>query len=281
MRQTPFIDSLLIGAFLLCFLSGCKSVTTKEDILLQAREIKAALPQEAQKAIVPEFSSLPFPEQLVYKAVFFGLPIGKFIIANNGKTMLNDQEVYQFELNVKTLPFFSILFKTKDRYVSYMDTRELVVLRHEEYVKGGDLLESAVDFNYKDLTAAYKNFINGQEKTVKIPGKLLDILTGGFYLRMMPLELGDTVNLTIYADGKNYNYTGLLRAKTRVHLPDNADQDAYLFEPYLFLDGQQVKKLSAEIFFSTTTPRTPLRATLKTLLGSVHVVKIPNRTHEP
>ena len=194
--------------------------------------------------------------------------------------MLDGRQVHQFELTVKTLPFFSILFKTKDRYVSYMDTQELVVLRREEYVKGGSVLESAVDFNYKDLTATYKNFITRQEKTVKIPGKLLDTLTGGFYLRMMPLELGDTVDLNIYADGRNYNCTGLLRAKTRVHLPDSKEQDAYLFEPYLFLDGQQIKKISAEIFFSTTTPRTPLRATLKTLLGSVHVVQIPGHPQE-
>lgn len=224
--------------------------------------------------IAPKLSSLPDQEKLIYKAKFLGISIGTFIIMNNGKTMLNGQEALCFELKVKTLPFFSILFKTKSRYVSYMDTQKFVVLRHEEYVKGGDLLESAVDFDYKDLTATYKNFINNQESTIKIPDKLLDVLSGGFYLRMIPLELGGTADLNIYADQKIYNYTGVLSSKTNVNLPNYGKQDAYYFKPSLFLDGKEVKKISAEIFFSTTAPTKTLSAALKTRLGKVHVVLV-------
>ena len=266
--------TFLIGCLLLCFLPNCTAATTKEDILTQARKIKAAAPAEPPEAPVVKLSPLSEKEKLVYKAKFLGISIGTFIIMNNGKTTFNGQEAYCFELNVKTLPFFSILFKTKARYVSYMDTQELVVLRHEEYVKGGALLESAVDFDYKNLTAAYKNFIDHQESTVKIPNKLLDVLSGGFYLRMMPLELGDTVDLNIYADQKIYNYTGVLSSKTKVNLPNYGKQDAYSFKPYLFLDGKEIKKISAEIFFSTTAPTKTLRASMKTLLGKVHVVLV-------
>ena len=50
----------------------------------------------------------PVQEKLVYSAKFFGLPVGAFIIQNNGKMMINGKEAYQFELTVKTLPFFAI-----------------------------------------------------------------------------------------------------------------------------------------------------------------------------
>lgn len=251
---------IFIGCLLLCF--------------LQAGLIKVSAAQEPLKTFVPKLSSLPDQEKLVYKAKFLGISIGTFIIMNNGKMMFNGQEAYCFELKVKTFPFFSILFKTKARYVSYMDAQELVVLRHEEYIKGGTLLESAVDFDYKNLTATYKNFINQQEHTVKIPDHLLDVLSGGFYLRMVPLELGDTVDLPIYADQKIYDYMGLLSSKTKIHVPKFGKQDAYYFRPELFLDGKEIKKISAEVFFSTTKPTKTLRASLKTLLGKVHVVLV-------
>lgn len=251
---------IFIGCLLLCF--------------FQAGPIKGSVAQGPLKTFVPRLSSLPDQEKLVYKAKFLGISIGTFIITNNGKMTLNGKEAYCFELKVRTLPFFSVLFKTKARYFSYMDTQEFVILRHEEYVKGGALLESAVDFDYKNLMATYKNFINRQEHTVKIPDKLLDVLSGSFYLRMMPLELGDTVSLPIYADQKIYDYTGSLSSKTEVNLPKHGKQDAYYFKPYLFLDGKEIKKISAEVFFSTTTPRKALRAALKTLLGKVHVVLV-------
>lgn len=265
---------ILIGCLFLCSLLSCKSVVTKDDLVFRSREIKGSISQEPGQDVVPERLSALDQETLIYKAKFLGLSIGTFILTNHGKMLVNGKDAYRFELQVKVMPFFSLLFKTKDRYVSYMDAQSLVVLRHEEYIKGGALLESAVDFNYKDLTAVYQNFITRQEHVVKIPGQLLDVLSGGFYLRMLPLELGDMVDLNIYADQKIYNFTGVLSSKATVSLAHHGTQAAYRFEPYLFLDGQQIKKISGDVFFSITKPAKVLRATLKTILGGVNVVLI-------
>lgn len=266
---------IFIGCVLLYFLPGCTPVIKREDILLQARQIKATVPPEPVKAFVPAYFPLPDQEKLVYKAKYLGITIGQFIIINNGKTILNGREAYCFELIVKTLPFFANIFRTKDRYVSYLDAQEFVVLRHEEYVKGGTFLESAVDFDYKNHTASYKNFINQREEKVNIPDKILDVLSGGgFYLRMIPWELGDTVELKIYADQKIYDFIGLLHSKTAVNLPSYGRQEAHSLKPYVFLSDEQIKKISAEVFFSTTEPRKCLRAVLKAPLGSVSVVLV-------
>ena len=127
-------EFILTSCLLLCFLPGCAPVIKKEDILLQARQIKAAAAPEPARRVVPQASPLPEPEKLVYKAKFLGITIGQFILINNGKTVLNGREAYCFELIVKTPLFFKKLFKPKDRYVSYMDAQKFVVLRHEEYV---------------------------------------------------------------------------------------------------------------------------------------------------
>ncbi len=264
-----------ITCLTICFLTSCTSVIKKEDIILQAQEIKAAVaipgPVEAD---APQFTPLPKNEKLVYKAKYLGVTIGEFIITNLGQTMLDGRQVYCFELKVKTLAFFAKIFKTKDRYVSYMDPRDFVVLRHEEYTKGGTFLESAVDFDYEHHTASYKNFLDHREKTVPIPKKVLDMLSGGYYLRMVPWELGDTVELNIYADEKIYSYIGLLQSKTKVNLPPYGKEEAYFLKPYLFINGAAVKNISAEVFFSTAPSKKTMRAVLKTHLGSVNVVLV-------
>ncbi len=71
-------------------LSGCATVVKKEEIIAQAKEIKAAavktaVPQTA-KITVPKESIFSAQEKLVYKARVFGIPIGEFIAVNKGLT---------------------------------------------------------------------------------------------------------------------------------------------------------------------------------------------------
>jgi hypothetical protein len=299
--------SFLTAGVILCLLSGCATVIKKEDIFLEAQKIKAAaiekptpivtvVPQELPPTVNPNLSTtpptiqpivlepLPLPAQvklsreetLVYRSKFLGIAIGEFTTMNKGKVTVNGRPAYCFEIDVKTLPFFSALFQTKDRYVSYLDAEKFVVLRHEEYIKSGTFLESSTDFDHLNHTALYKNFVTHKEKTVAIPEKIIDVISGGFYLRTIPLAIGDTQEVDLYADEKIYNFVGLIHSKIIVTMPSNTKQDAFLFKPYVFKDGKQITKISAEVYFATDEAKTPLRAILKTPLGNVTVVLIPN-----
>ena len=185
--------------------------------------------------------------------------------------LVKGKEVYCFEMISKTMPFFTAIFGAKDRYVSYMEAKKFVVLRHEEYVKGGVILESTVDFDYANCKAHYQNHLNGQVKELAIPKRLLDVLSGGFYLRMMPWSLGDTSEFDLYADDTIYNFIGLLSASKQIILADNTVHESYLLKPYVFSNGKQLKKVSAEVFFSASGSKRPLHAILKTPLGNVSV----------
>jgi hypothetical protein len=107
-----------------------------------------------------------------------------------------------------------------------------------------------------------------------IPDKILDTVSGIFYLRMIPWELGDTAEINIYQDEKIYDCIGLLQSRPTVKISSKDIQQANLLKPYAFLDGKQVKEASGEVYFSTSAPRKTLRAVLKTIFGSVYVVLI-------
>jgi hypothetical protein len=268
---------LLIISIMLTAAAGCAPAVKKEEVLAEANKIKAAnltaaAPGSFQPlaTFAPAASPLSAGETLVYKAKYFGIPIGEFVIVNKGRTTLNGRPAYCFELSVHTLPFFGIV---KDRYVSYMDPERLVVLRHEEYVvkAKAQVLESAVDFDYGRGRAFYKNALTGEAKETAIPAEVSDIVTGGFYLRRAPLGLGDTLELNIYADEKLYTFVGLLHSKTKVQINGQGTVDALLLKAYLFKGGEPVNNITAEVFFSTDPYRKPLRAVLKTFLGNVSV----------
>ncbi len=265
MKNTHQKTEILISFLLLSFLF-IANATAKKEVIFESK------PKDASAIPTSQLTPLLDQETLVYKAKFLGIRIGRFTFRNNGKTLLNNREVYSFELDVKTLPFFLRSFKAKDHYVSYMDAKDFVVVRHEEYIKNGTVLESAVDFNYETNIATHTNFISSQTKTTPIPDKIFDVLSGGYYLRMIPMEVGDTIEMKIYADEKIYDYVGSLGEKTTVDLPAHRDQEAYFFKPYLFLDGVPFKKISGDVLFSAEPLRKTLRASLKSRFGTVHVI---------
>ena len=247
--------------------SGSEIMTTHTELVKNSQSTENILLPQAP----PIQENLSEYERLVYKAKYLGIPIGEFIVQNNGRTFLNGHEAYSFELTVKTSVFFKKLFSTKDRYISYMDPKRFVVLRHEEYIDEGTKLESVIDFDYEAHTASYKNAIDQSERKIKIPDRVLDVLSGSFYLRMFQWGLGDTVEINLYADDILYNFLGLLHSKANVQLPTKVTHEAFLLKPYVFSDGKPIKKISAEVFFATTGTKKPLRAILKTPLGNVAV----------
>lgn len=267
---------LLICSLALCCLTSCTTVINKEDILSQAKQIKAAATNASLKSLPavspkPETAQdfLSKKEKLTFKAKYLGFTVGELFLINNGKQIQNGKEMYCFELIAKTQAFFAAIFKIKDRYISYMDPKTLNVVHYEEYGQNGKVLESTVDFDYENHQAFYKNQITGELRKIEIPSKMLDVLSGSYYLRSITWSLGDMAEFNLYTDDKVYNFIGLLFSQTQITIPKRSQQNAYLLKPYMFIDGQQITKVSTEVFFSTSETKKPLQALLKTPSGNV------------
>jgi hypothetical protein len=109
----------------------------------------------------------------------------------------------------------------------------------------------------------------GELRKIEIPSKMLDVLSGSYYLRSIAWSLGDMAEFNLYTDDKVYNFIGLLFSQTQITIPKRSQQNAYLLKPYMFIDGQQITKVSTEVFFSTSETKKPLQALLKTPSGNV------------
>lgn len=270
---------ILICSLALCCLASCTTVINKEDILSQAKQIKAAATTATLKtlpAVFPKPESaqdfLSKKEELTFKARYLGFTVGELSLINNGKHIQNGKELYSFELISKTQAFFAAIFKIKDRYISYMDPETLNVVRYEEYGPNGKELESTVDFDYQNHQALYKNLKTGEARKIEIPDKMLDVLSGSYYLRSIAWSLGDMAEFNLYTDDKVYNFIGLLFSQTQINIPKHSQQNAYLLKPYMFIDNQQITKISTEVFFSTSGTQKPLQALLKTPSGNVSLM---------
>ena len=95
------------------------------------------------------------------------------------------------DIRARTNDFFSKFFEVRDRYESYMDTTELYSLRYEKHIREGKFKrDEAVDFDQSAHRATYK------DKVVPIPPRSQDVLSALYYIRALPLEVGQWAQIT-------------------------------------------------------------------------------------
>lgn len=223
--------------------------------------------------LVSPMNRLPEKEKLIYKVRYLGMTIGEVVAEIRGVTEIHGRPAYHFVLTAKTDGFFSKIFKAESVYVSYMDVEKLHVLRHEEYRREGSYKKDAViDFDYEKGLAYFTHLINGEKKTFPIKEGLQDGLSAVYYFRMLPLDIGDTIDYEVNVSEDTYNLFGLIMGQKVIHLPNFKNAESFELQPYANLNGERVQKGKLTGYFTTDKRRIPLRADARTVLfGSASV----------
>jgi Protein of unknown function (DUF3108). len=219
-------------------------------------------PMSEDQKISP--NSLPIGEELTYKAKWLGIPVGSATARINGIKNINGRDAYELVITVKTNAFCSAIYKIDDRYVSYMDVKELYTLRHEVYRREGRYKKDAItDFDQIDHKAYFKHQFNGSEKTIDIPPGVQDPVSMAYYLRFIPVKLGEMKEFSVYNNESVYKIYGVMEKQVTIKVPGMGKKEAYLIQPYAKLEGEVVKKGTMRGYFSCDEKRVPLLAAAK------------------
>ncbi len=262
-------------ALIFCVLflaAGCSTVLTRDALVERGAAIKRHA-DASDFSLASPMRRLPKQEKLIYKVRYLGMTIGEVVAEIRGMTEMCGRPAYHFVLTAKTDGFFSKIFKAESTYISYMDVEKLHVLRHEEYRREGSYRKDAViDFDYEHQTAHCVHLINGEKKTFAIRDGLQDGLTAVYYFRMLPLEVGDTMDYQVNVNEDTYDLFGLIMGRRVIDLPNFLQVESFELQPYADLKGQRVQKGRLTGHFTTDERRIPLRADVRTpIFGSASV----------
>ena len=205
-------------------------------------------------------------EKLVFSVQYGLITAGEATLEVRNIATIGGRPCYRIVSDARTNDFFSKFYQVRDRYESCMDTTELYTLRYEKHVREGKFKrDETVDFDQTTHRAKYK------DKSVPIPPRTQDVLSALYYVRTLPLEVGQSISIANHTDRKNYPL--LVKVHGREHIKVDAGEfDCLVVEPILRGPGVFTQKGRLTVWLTDDERRMPVLMKSKVVIGHVAAV---------
>ncbi len=224
------------------------------------------LPDSHTVELMPEFVGFGEGEKLVFSVQYGIVSAGEASLEIRNIASLNNRDCYRIVSNARTNDVFSVVFKVRDRYESYMDTTELYTRRYEKHVREGKFKrDEVVDFDQLKHKAIYHN------REVGIAPLTQDVLSALYYVRTLPLEVGQSISVANHTDGKNYPLVIKVLRRETVKV-DAGTFDCLVLEPILRGPAIFTQKGRLTVWVTNDRYKMPVLMKSKVVIGSVAAV---------
>jgi hypothetical protein len=233
------------------------------------------LPPDTFTSVLPDFVPFGQGEKLVFSVQYGLVTAGEASLEVRNLATLEGRPCYRIVSDARTNDFFSKFYTVRDRYESYMDTTELYSLRYEKHIREGKFKrDEVVDFDQTRHRAKYK------DKVVPIPPRSQDVLSALYYVRTLPLEVGQSISLANHTDGKNYPLVIKVHGRERVKV-DAGEFDCVVVEPILRGPGVFTQKGRLTVWLTDDRRRIPVLVKSKVIIGHVAAILKEYETAKP
>ena len=213
----------------------------------------------------PAREPLPFSpgEQLSYDVKFGSIDVGNAVMDVVGVEEVRGRPAFHVRFNVKGGTLF---YKVNDHYESWIDTTSLVSLRHVQDIDEGRY-ERERHYEIMPERGVYRENDKPEQETVAQP---LDDGSFFFFLRTIPLEVGQTYSFNRYFKPDRNPVTVTVVRKERIKVPAGTF-DAIVLHPSIKAKGVFGEGGQAEIWLADDSSRVMLQMKSKLKIGSLNL----------
>ena len=152
-------------------------------------------------------------EKLIYDVSFKGIYAGSAFISIQNQ-ILDDNEVYFMQAGFETTGFIRRFYKVNNIMNIWMNKHDLTFLRVENNINEKNYKKKFVSSaNYKDSLITFK------KKTMKINSKIYNPFSIIYLLRKLNLQLGQTLPLASFSNGKIKNFNIQIKKQEPISVP--------------------------------------------------------------
>jgi hypothetical protein len=215
-------------------------------------------------------------EKVMLNINYLGMTVGKIVVVNNGRKMINGKEVWHFHSRFKSAPFYSNIYELDDTVDTYVTTDQFLSIRYS-------LIQRETKQNVDDLQLhdrdQMKTFwfykqkksdgsIKNKEKNAFIPFYSIDPFSVLYFYQGLPLKNGEVYEIPIINKSKIL----VLRSEVEgreIILTEKGKQRAIRVHATTRYTGETLKSGDLYFWFSDDNRRTLLKAQAKIKIGSV------------
>lgn len=224
------------------------------------------LPDSFIDDLLPVYVGFGEGEELVFSVQYGIIKAGEATLEIRNIATIDSTYCYRIVSNARTNDVFSLVFKVRDRFESFMDTTHLYSLRYEKHIREGRFRrDQVVEFDQKAHTAEYN------DKVIPIAPRTQDVLSALYYVRTLPLKVGQSIAVANHTDGKNYPLVIKVIRKETVTV-DAGTFDCLVVEPILLGPAIFTQKGRLTVWLTDDRNKIPVLMKSKVVIGSVAAV---------
>ena len=236
-----------------------------------AAAAEAQAPAAEQKALVQPSAAprarppIPYAagERLAYDVKFGSIDVGDAVMEVLGLENVRGRQALHIRFNVKGGTF---LYKVNDRYESWIDTLNLISLRHWQQIDEGSY-ERERKYEIMPEIGVYKENEKPNQPTVAEP---LDDGSFFFFLRTIPLEVGKSYSFDRYFKPDRNPVTVTVVRRERIKVPAGTFE-AIVLHPTIKAKGVFGEGGQAEIWLADDSSRIMLQMKSRLKIGSLNL----------
>ena len=201
-------------------------------------------------------------ETLIYDLNFRGFNAGESILSIKLDTTTKDYN-YHLTSIVKTNNFLDKIYKIRDRIDVLLNNKDYSIIKVlKKLNQGGKKTNFKSIINYDELTASSNN------KTITLPGKVLDPLGAIYYLRSHNIKIGDKFEFQTYDNDKLKDLIIVAKKKEMITTPMGVFECIVLFpEPK---NGNLLKNKGAmKLWLTNDEKKIPVKIENSTNIGKM------------
>lgn len=216
-------------------------------------------------------------EKIFLDIHYLGMTVGKIMVTNKGKKMIDDKEVWHLHARFKSAPFYSNIYELDDTVDTYVSTDNFLsmkytVIQRESKVAVDDI--QLFDQNAHKVYWLYhsKRLSDGKKKNKKeekfIPFYSIDPFSILFLYQGLPLKTGDVYEIPVVNKGKVLMMRSRVEARETIET-ESGPRKAIRLQATTQYTGDKLKSGDITFWFSDDEKRSLLKAKAKISLGSV------------
>jgi len=207
---------------------------------------------------------------------YLGMTVGKIMVINRGKKMINGKEVWHLHARFKSDPFYSNIYELDDTVDTYVTTDQFLPIRYSliqrESKQDIDDLQLHDRDQLKTFWFYHQKKSDGSIKDKKveayIPTFSIDPFSILFFYQGLPLNNKDVYEIPIINKGKMLVLRSTVEGREEIET-ENGDRKAIRVHATTKYTGETLKSGDLYFWFSDDSKRTLLRAQAKIKIGSV------------
>lgn len=208
---------------------------------------------------------------------YLGMTVGKIMVTNRGKKLINGKEVWHFHSRFKSAPFYSNIYELDDTVDTYVTTDQFLSIRYSlvqretkqdvDDLQLHDRDQMKTFWFYKQKRPGEK--VKNKEKDSFIPYFSIDPFSVLFLYQGLPLANGDMYEIPLINKAKILILKSKVEGREMIELENNKRVRAIRLHATTTYTGETLKSGDLTFWFSDDGEKNLLRVKAKIQLGSV------------